>query len=180
MLWYKVAVVVRGRLMRLGLDAELEHAAAFRTALRRLLARTDAVANRAGLTSQRYDLLLQIRSAGKDGVRVTELCQRLQLRQTAVTELVKRAEEAGLVQRRRSATDGRVSLLRLTAEGERVRERGHASDDGTALVPPTRSSWDQEPSTAPPTTHDVHGGRHSCRAAPTPRTRPAATATGDG
>ena len=87
--------------------------------MRRLLARTDAVATRAGLTSQRYDLLLQIRSAGVDGVRVTELCQRLQLRQTAVTELVKRAEEAGLVERRRSPTDGRVSQLRLTTEGER-------------------------------------------------------------
>ena len=114
-----MAVVVRGRLTKVALDAELERAAAFRTALRRLLARTDAVANLAGLTSQRYDLLLQIRSAGNEGVRVTELCQRLQLRQTAVTELVKRAEDVGLVERRRSAKDGRVSLLGLTAEGER-------------------------------------------------------------
>lgn len=99
------------------LEAELARAAAFRTALRRLLQRTDAVAAQAGLTSQRYDLLLQIRSAG--GVRVTELCELLRLRQTAVTELVKRAEEAGLIVRRASPEDGRVSLLRLTAEGER-------------------------------------------------------------
>jgi DNA-binding MarR family transcriptional regulator len=107
--------VVRGRRATgAALEAELARAAAFRTALRRLLQRTDAVAAQAGLTSQRYDLLLQIRSAG--GVRVTELCELLQLRQTAVTELVKRAKEAGLVARRPSPEDGRVSLLRLTAE----------------------------------------------------------------
>jgi DNA-binding MarR family transcriptional regulator len=99
------------------LEAELAQAAAFRTALRRLLQRTEAVAAQSDLTSQRYDLLVQIRAAGR--VRVTELCQLLQLRQTAVTELVKRAEEAGLIERRPSPHDGRVSLLRLTAEGER-------------------------------------------------------------
>jgi DNA-binding MarR family transcriptional regulator len=36
-----------------------------------------------------------------------------------VTELVKRAEEAGLLARVRSSRDARVSLLRLTSEGER-------------------------------------------------------------
>jgi DNA-binding MarR family transcriptional regulator len=53
---------------------------------------------------------------------VTELGRRLHLRQTAVTELVKRAEEAGLLRRRRSEEDRRVFLLELTAEGDaRVR-----------------------------------------------------------
>jgi DNA-binding MarR family transcriptional regulator len=51
-------------------------------------------------------------------VRLGELCELLQLRQTAVTELVKRTEQAGLIERRSSSDDGRVSLLRLTAEGE--------------------------------------------------------------
>jgi DNA-binding MarR family transcriptional regulator len=58
-----------------------------------------------------------IASAGE--LRVTELCRLLQLQQTAVTELVKRSEEAGLIERRPSSVDGRVSLLGLTAEGER-------------------------------------------------------------
>jgi DNA-binding MarR family transcriptional regulator len=99
------------------LDAELARAAAFRTALRRFLHHTDAVAAQSGLTSQRYDLLLQIRAAGS--VHVTELCQLLELKQTAVAELVKRAEEAGLIERRPSPADRRISLLRLTVEGER-------------------------------------------------------------
>jgi DNA-binding MarR family transcriptional regulator len=104
-----------------GLEAELARAAAFRTELRRFLRRTEAVAARSGLTAQRYDLLLMIRSgaAGAAELRVTELCESLQLRQTAVTELVKRTEDAGLIERRPSSEDGRVWLLRLTPEGER-------------------------------------------------------------
>jgi DNA-binding MarR family transcriptional regulator len=100
-------------------DAELARAAAFRTELRRFLRRTEAVAARAGLTPQRYDLLLMIRSGVSGEVRVTELCELLQLQQTAVTELVKRTEAAGLIERRQSSEDGRVWLLHLTAEGER-------------------------------------------------------------
>jgi DNA-binding MarR family transcriptional regulator len=58
-----------------------------------------------------------IHSAGE--LRVTDLCSLLELRQTAVTELVKRAQEVGLLERRPSSTDRRVSLLSLTGEGER-------------------------------------------------------------
>lgn len=50
---------------------------------------------------------------------VTELAQRLQLAQSTVTELVRRAEESGLLERERSAQDGRIAHLRLTDEGER-------------------------------------------------------------
>jgi DNA-binding MarR family transcriptional regulator len=95
---------------------ELERVAAFRAELRRFLLRTNSVATKAGLSSQRYDLMLMIRSAGE--LRVTELCDLLQLQQTAVTQLVKRTEEAGLIERRPSPDDGRVWLLRLTAAGE--------------------------------------------------------------
>ena len=104
----------------MAIDVELARAAAFRTALRRFLNRTDAVTSDAGLTPQRYDLLLMIRSmGGEGGMRVTDLCELLQLQQTAVTALVKRSEDAGLIERRPSSEDGRVSLLRLTREGER-------------------------------------------------------------
>jgi DNA-binding MarR family transcriptional regulator len=104
-----------------GTDVELESVAAFRTQLRRFLRRTDVVTSQAGLTTQRYDLLLMLKSADREGrgVRLTDLCELLQLQQTAVTELVKRSEQAGLIDRRPSAEDGRSTLLRLTAEGER-------------------------------------------------------------
>lgn len=123
------------RVRKLGADeAELLRAAAFRRELRRFLHRTDAVARQAGLTSQRYDLLLTVASAGV--VRITELCGLLHLQQTAVTELVKRTEEAGLIRRRQSAEDGRVWLLDLTSEGERRLMRAFTAlrDDRLALA----------------------------------------------
>lgn len=100
-------------------EIELQRAATFRSALRRFLARTDEVAAAAGLTSQRYDLLLAIKAGPGGTSTMTELSHRLSLRQTAVTELVKRAEEANLVQRSTSSTDARVWVLALTREGER-------------------------------------------------------------
>jgi DNA-binding MarR family transcriptional regulator len=123
-------------------EVELQRAAAFRAALRRFLARTDEVASTAELTSQRYDLLLAIKSGSGARSTVTELSNRLSLRQTAVTELVKRAEEAGLVERSGSAADGRVSLLSVTPEGERRlleafvglrEERRHLAEAMTAV-----------------------------------------------
>jgi DNA-binding MarR family transcriptional regulator len=103
------------------LRAELEQAAAFRAELRRFLARTEAVTSEARLTPQRYDLLLMIKAApgGVERSTVGELSKTLRLAQTATTELVKRAEDAGLLERRQSTEDGRVWLLSLTAEGER-------------------------------------------------------------
>src|ERR671937_1909228 len=126
--------MARGMRAREPDEAELLRVAAFRTALRRFLHRTESVAAQAGLTPQRYDLLLMIRSAGE--LRVTELCELLHLQQTAVTELVKRTEEAGLIERAPSDEDGRVWLLRLTIEGERrlMRVFGALREDRAALA----------------------------------------------
>ena len=95
--------------------------AEFRAALRQFLRRTERIARRAGLTPQRYLLLLMVQGAadGSEQSTVTELAERLQLAQSTVTELVSRAEEAGLIVREQSQTDARVAHLRLSAEGER-------------------------------------------------------------
>jgi DNA-binding MarR family transcriptional regulator len=95
--------------------------AEFRSALRQYLRRSERVARRAGLTPQRYLLLMMIKGApaGNQQSTVTELSERLQLAQSTVTELVRRAEAAGLVERERSSDDARVAHLRLTPEGER-------------------------------------------------------------
>jgi DNA-binding MarR family transcriptional regulator len=102
-------------------NIELTLAADFRAALRVFLRRTEEVAAANGLTPQRYDLLIQIHAGGTVAHEstVTELTERLSLGQTAVTELVKRAEQAGLVTRHRDADDGRVWRLRLTRTGRR-------------------------------------------------------------
>ncbi len=93
------------------------HAAAFRAELRRFLRRSEDVARSEGITPRQYLLLLQI-AGSDDGTRtVTQLVDQLQLTQSAVTELVQRAEAAGLVQRRGSTKDARVVHLSLTDLG---------------------------------------------------------------
>lgn len=106
--------------------------ASFRTALRRFLRRSERIARASGLTPQRHLLLLMIKGApdGSEQATVTDLAERLQLAQSTVTELVGRAEEAGLIEREPSARDGRVANLRLTEEGERRLVRAF-TDHGT-------------------------------------------------
>ncbi len=101
--------------------AEVARVAEFRAALRRFLRTSERNARAAGLTPQRYLLLLMIKGAADHSEQstVTELSKRLQLAQSTVTELVRRAEENGLVERTRSSDDGRIAFLSLTADGER-------------------------------------------------------------
>ena len=110
--------------------ARVVEVAEFRAALRRFLRQSERVARKSGLTPQRHLLLLMIKGArdGSERSTVTELADRLQLAQSTVTELVSRAEEAGLVERQQSQRDARVAYLRLTADGEQRLE-----DSFTAL-----------------------------------------------
>jgi DNA-binding MarR family transcriptional regulator len=95
--------------------------AEFRAALRQFLRRSERVARSSGLTPQRHLLLMMIKGApgGNEQSTVTELSERLQLAQSTVTELVRRAEEAGLIEREQSPRDARVAYLRLSSEGEK-------------------------------------------------------------
>jgi len=110
---------------------EAARVAEFRAALRQFLRITERNARGAGLTPQRYLLLLMIKGAPDHSERstVTELSERLQLAQSTVTELVRRAEEIGLIARERSAVDGRIAHLRLTPEGERRLAQSFTSND---------------------------------------------------
>ena len=100
---------------------DVVNVAEFRAALRRFLRRSERIARQSGLTPQRHLLLLMIKGAPdrSEQSTVTDLAERLQLAQSTVTELVRRAEEAGLIEREQSTADGRVAHLRLTREGER-------------------------------------------------------------
>src|SRR5204863_6041222 len=99
---------------------EVARVADFRAALRAFLRKSERNARKSGLTPQRYLLLLMIKGAadGSEKSTVTELAERLQLAQSTVTELVRRAEETGLIERARSDSDGRVTHLRLSPDGE--------------------------------------------------------------
>jgi DNA-binding MarR family transcriptional regulator len=92
--------------------------AEFRAALRRFLRTSEDAARDAGITPRQHLLLLQIAGCADGMTTVSKLVDKLALTQSAVTELVQRAEQAGYVRRAVSAEDGRVVHLSLTPAGE--------------------------------------------------------------
>jgi len=99
---------------------EVIRAGDFRARLRRFEQHSERVAAEHGLTPRRYLLLLLIKGApdGSERSTISELAERMQLERHTVTELVDRAERAGLIERERSSDDRQVVDLRLTPEGE--------------------------------------------------------------
>ena len=100
--------------------SDVQRVAAFRVALRAFLRQTERSAQQAGLTPQRYLLMLLVKGAedGSSRATISELAKRLHLAQSTVTELVNRAAAAGLVRRSASTADARVVYVELTDEGE--------------------------------------------------------------
>ena len=74
-----------------------------------------------GLTYPQYLALLVLWE--QDGVTVSELGDRLSLDSGTLTPLLKRLEAAGLVSRLRDAADERRVLIRLTADGRKLKSR---------------------------------------------------------
>ena len=105
---------------------EFAPAAQFRTALRKFLRESEIAAREAGVTPRQYLLLLQIGAADDGTTTVTDLVDRLVLTQSTVTELVQRAEQAGLVERRGATHDARVVHLSLSDKGRRILREVHS------------------------------------------------------
>jgi DNA-binding MarR family transcriptional regulator len=105
-------------------------AAEFRAALRRFLRTSETAARAAGITPGQHLLLLQIAGCDDGSATISSLVERLALTQSAVTELVQRAEQAGLINRTPSTEDGRVTHLTLTAAGEEKLAQVHEALGG--------------------------------------------------
>jgi DNA-binding MarR family transcriptional regulator len=99
---------------------EYRQAAELRAALRFYARRSEGIARRHGITPRQYHLLLMIKGSpgGAQRSTVTGIAEQLQLTQSSVTELVTRAQEAGLIRRVSSERDGRVVDLLLTPLAE--------------------------------------------------------------
>jgi len=104
---------------------EYVEAADLRSALRRFLRRAEEIARRHDLTPRQYLVLLMIRASDERGAHatITDLVERLSLTQSTVTELVQRAQDAGLIERTPSPDDGRVVHLSLSPIGNGRLER---------------------------------------------------------
>lgn len=77
---------------------------------------------RAGLPAYGwYDALWELEKAGDDGLRITEIEQRMLVTQSNVSRLVDRLEAAACIVRRPSLTDGRAQQIVITAAGRAVR-----------------------------------------------------------
>ena len=100
-------------------EREYEAAAALRSALREFLTETEGITRKHGLTAEQYQLLLLIRVSPEQERTISRLRQGLIRRQSAVTQLARRAEDLGLIERSFSKRDARVRYLELTAEGQK-------------------------------------------------------------
>ena len=95
-------------------------------ALRRLVRELSAsahgggrsAAGSAGMSGARLYVLRQV--GENPGLSIGELAARTHARQSAVSEVVSRLVDAGLVTRRSNAADGRQASLSLTARGRRA------------------------------------------------------------
>jgi DNA-binding MarR family transcriptional regulator len=70
-----------------------------------------------------YDVLLELERAGEAGLRPFELQRALLLEQYNLSRLVDRITQAGYVERRDCADDGRGQQVAITHSGRRLRRR---------------------------------------------------------
>jgi DNA-binding MarR family transcriptional regulator len=103
---------------------DYENLLAFRVSLRRFLHWSQTKAREVGLTPAQHQLLLAIKGhRGNRGPAVGDLADYLLLRHHSTVELIDRVEAAGLVERCGDDDDGRVTRVRLTADGENCLSR---------------------------------------------------------
>ena len=74
-----------------------------------------------GLTYTQYLVFLVLWE--RDGITVGELCQKLMLDNGTLTPLLKKMQNAGYVERRRSDEDERIVVLSLTEAGKALQAR---------------------------------------------------------
>ena len=74
-----------------------------------------------GLTYTQYIVFLVLWE--KDGIPVGEICDRLMLDNETLSPLLKKMQQAGYIERKRSREDDRRVLITLTQEGRSLQEK---------------------------------------------------------
>ena len=74
-----------------------------------------------GLTYTQYIVFLVLWE--KDGITVGDLCEKLMLDNGTLSPLLKKMQQAGYVERKRSSEDDRVVIITLTEEGRALQEK---------------------------------------------------------
>ena len=106
------------------LKSEYEAIAAFRYAIRRFQRFSEQAARREGITPQQHQVLLALKGfPGREYASVSELADRLQMRQHSMVGLIDRTEAQGLVWRKAGEVDRRQVFIHLTPGGEEKLQR---------------------------------------------------------
>ncbi|PTT69606.1 MarR family winged helix-turn-helix transcriptional regulator [Arthrobacter sp. HMWF013] len=92
-----------------------------------LLSRVEAILKPLGLTFARYELLALLSFARSGALPMNKASALLQVHPTSVTNAVDRLEKAGLVSRAPHPTDGRTTLIEITAEGRTLAKSATAA-----------------------------------------------------
>ncbi len=92
-----------------------------------LLARIELTLKPFGLTFARYELLALLSFARNGSLPMKKASTLLQVHPTSITNAVDRLQDAGLVRRSPHPTDGRTTLVELTAEGRTMAKRSTAA-----------------------------------------------------
>jgi DNA-binding MarR family transcriptional regulator len=127
--------------------------------------RLDRACAEFGVTAAQYNVLRILKGGPQEGYPRGEISQRMIDRAPDVTRLVDRLEDAGLVERRRSDTDRRLSLTRITAKGAaligkigpafvRITGKWVRSSGRPGVRKPRCGRWEQ---------HDERADRHRSR-----------------
>ena len=77
--------------------------------------------NELGLTYTQYLVFLVLWE--KDGITVSEICEKLRLDSGTVSPLLKKLQQAGYIRKVRSDEDDRVVVISLTEEGTALQEK---------------------------------------------------------
>ncbi|MBQ9912083.1 MAG: MarR family transcriptional regulator [Firmicutes bacterium] len=74
-----------------------------------------------GLTYTQYIVFLVLWE--KDGITVGEICSKLMLDSGTLSPLLKKMEQSGFIERKRSRDDDRVVVISLTSEGRALQNK---------------------------------------------------------
>lgn len=76
-----------------------------------------------GISHSEYDVLVNVANGPRDGVRPTELAERVLITKSGLTRLLDRLADRGFIERCALQTDRRGQLVVLTPEGRRAFRR---------------------------------------------------------
>lgn len=129
-------------------DRDYAQLAELRHALRSFLRWSGDEARRAGVTPAQHQLLLTIRAdSHPEGPTVGEVAQALLIRHHSAVELADRAQDAGLITRRRDSDQHSQVRLSLTEHGSEMLDELSQTHvrELQQLAPAMRALWDLGP-----------------------------------